>query len=152
MHRYLIAGLTLMLLCAAAPATARDAVDPVATADAFGAALARGDEAAVKQLLAPDVLIYEFGGEESSRDEYAAHHMKGDMAFLAGMKIQVIDRKHGANGNLAWVATRSRVTGTYKDKPLDSYSTESLVLRRARDGWRIIHVQWSSRPVAPGTK
>ena len=147
--RSLVPG--LLLLWSASPAIARD-LDPLGTASAFGAALAAGDEATVKSLLAPDVLIYESGGQENSRDEYAAHHMKADMAFLAKAQVQVIERKHGASGDLAWVATRSRTTGTYQDKAFDIYGTESLVLRRTTAGWRIVHVQWSSRPVEPKAK
>lgn len=140
-------GVVALALALMSPAAARDALDPVGVATAFSAALAAGDEATVKALLAPDVLIYESGGQEGSLAEYADHHMKADMAFLAHAKSQVLDRKHGNSGELAWVATRTRVTGTYKDKPLDLYSTESLVLKRAPGGWRIVHVQWSSRPV-----
>ena len=152
MHRHWLAGAGLLLLSTAVPAPAKDAMDPTGTADAFAAALGAGDEATVKLLLAPDVLIYESGGQESSRDEYAAHHMKADMAFLAKAQVQVIDRRHGTSGDLAWVATRSRTTGTYKDKPVDFYGTESLVLRRDPGGWRIVHVQWSSQPVEPKAK
>lgn len=152
MRRNWIAGAGLLLLSAASSAAARDITDPVGTADAFSAALVAGDEATVKRLLAPDVLIYESGGQESSRDEYAAHHMKADMAFLARSQSQVIERKHGATGELAWVATRTRITGTHKDRPVDLYSTETLVLRRDPEGWRIVHLQWSSRPAVPKAK
>ena len=135
------------------PEPAEDAAaHAVAHAEAFQRALATGDEASVGNLLAPEVLIYESGGQESSREEYMSHHMKGDMAFLAKAKLQVIERKHGASGNLAWVATRSRITGAHRDKPVDVYSTESLVLERKPEGWRIVHVQWSSRPVEPKAK
>lgn len=152
MHRHWIAGMGLLLLSAAMPASARDTMDPLGTADAFSAALATGDEATVKRLLAPDVLIYESGGQESSREEYAAHHMKADMAFLAHLQSQVVERKHGTNGDLAWVATRSRTTGTHKDKPVDLHGTETLVLKRGPEGWRIVHLQWSSRPAEPTAK
>lgn len=148
---------TLALAAAAAMGmttaeAARDMMDPLAVATAFGAAMASSDEATVKSLLAPDVLIYESGGQEASRDEYAAHHLKSDLAFLANAQIRVLGRKHGASGDLAWVATRSRITGMARDTPLDLYSTESLVLKRLPGGWQIVHVQWSSRPAAPKAK
>ncbi len=136
-----------------APGPAEDvAAVAVAHAEAFQRALASGDEAAVGNLLAPEVLIYESGGQESSREEYMSHHMKGDMAFLAKSQLQVIERKHGASGNLAWVATRSRITGVHRDKPVDIFSTESLVFERKPEGWRIVHIHWSSRSVEPKAK
>lgn len=139
--------LVLAACLAGSPALAKDMMDPIATAKAFSAALAAGDEAAVKTLLAPEVLIYESGGQEGSRDEYVGHHMKADIAFLANAQVQVIDRRQDVGADLAWVATRTRIAGKHKDKSFDEYSTETLVLKRMPGGWRIVHVQWSSQPV-----
>jgi mono/diheme cytochrome c family protein len=50
--------------------------------DAFGDALQSGDTQTATRLMSPTVLIYEGGGAERSRDEYASHHMQADMAFL----------------------------------------------------------------------
>ena len=121
---------------------------PVATVDAFEAAIVKGDETTAKKLLAPDVLIYESGGQETSRDEYAAHHMKGDMAFLAGSKREVLSRASGGDDQHAWVTTRSRITGRHKDKDVDILSTESMLLKNTSEGWRIVHIHWSSRPAS----
>lgn len=139
----------LVLLSAMPSAFGGDSTDPLATAKAFSAALMAKDEATVKTLLAPDVLIYESGGQETSRDEYAGHHMKGDMEFMANAKVQVLDSKHDVGQDRAWVATRSRITAKLKDKSIDVFSTETLVLKRTPEGWRIVHIQWSSRPVEP---
>ena len=133
----------------ASPAAAPVAADAAGTASAFAAALAKGDTATALSLLAENVVIYESGGQESSRQEYAASHLPLDIAFLAGMKIEVLERKQGGNGDVAWVITRSRLTGSYKGKAVDSYSTETLVLQRSPQGWRIVHVHWSSQPVEP---
>lgn len=147
-----VALLALMLLAFATPSWAQGELDAAGTAAAFSAAIVAGDEATAKSLLDPDVLIYESGRQENSRDEYAAHHLKGDMAFLAKARVQVLDRKHGTNGDLAWVATRSRISGTHKEKPVDVFSTETMVLKRVTESWRIVHIQWSSRPVEPKVK
>jgi ketosteroid isomerase-like protein len=34
--------------------------------------------------------------------------------------------------------------GAYKGKPVDRLTTETMVLRKTPDGWRIVHVHWSS--------
>ena len=87
--------------------------DPVAgpgdTVVRFLAALRAGDYETVLGLLDPQVIVYESGSVEHSRDEYAAHHMKADAEFL-----------------------------------------KSMVLRRTAEGWRIVHIHWSSRK-APAT-
>jgi len=119
---------------------------PVTVAEAFNTALARGDKAAVLELLAPNVLIYESGGQESSRDEYAGHHMPADMGFMATLKREQLSQESGGAGASAWVATRSRLSGRVKDKDLDLDSTETLVMSKTDAGWRIVHVHWSSAP------
>ena len=130
-------------------AAARDMMDPIGTVNAFQAAVANGDEGIAKNLLAPDVLIYESGGQERSRDEYTSHHMKGDMAFLGKAQIQRLDQKQHGHADLAVVSTRSRITGQHKDKAVDIHSTETMVLKRIAGGWQIVHIHWSSRPVEP---
>ena len=99
---------------AAAPAPASPAaLDAIGTADAFAAALVKGDAARALSLLSENVVIYESGGQESSREEYASHHLALDIAFMAGMKIERLDRKQGGNADVTWVITRSRCTGLY---------------------------------------
>jgi ketosteroid isomerase-like protein len=123
---------------------------PVAVVDAFGHALRTRDTPRALELLAPDVLVYEGGGVEASRDEYAAHHLKSDMEFLAAATVQQLERRHTVSGNVAIVTTRTRVKGQYQDKPFDQLGTETMVLRHAGGAWRITHIHWSSRP-APKT-
>lgn len=135
-----------LLLAGCTTPMARPAGELRAVAEAFERALASGDAAAASALLAPDVLIYESGGQETSRDEYASAHMKGDMAFLGASKREVLSRAEGGDGDTAWVSTRSRITGRHRDKDVDILSTETLVLKHSAGGWRIVHIHWSSRP------
>jgi ketosteroid isomerase-like protein len=123
---------------------------PTAVVEAFNHSLRTRDTGRALELLAPDVLIYEFGGQEASRDEYAADHMKGDMEFLAAATVEQLDQRQTVSGNVAIVTTRSRVKGQYQDKPYDQLSTETMVLRHAGGAWRITHIHWSSR-AAPKT-
>lgn len=118
---------------------------PEAAVEGFLKALAAGDEKAAKQWLAPDVLIYESGSKESSRDKYAAHHMKADMAFLAKAKMERLERATSASSSAAWVTSRLRIQGQSQGKPVDLLSTETMILTREDEGWRIRHIHWSSR-------
>ena len=119
---------------------------PQAAVDAFQAALKAGDSAAATRLLAPDVLIYEGGGAERSREEYAAHHLAADMAFLKTAQIDVLKRASGGDEDEAWITTESRIRGkSSMGKPLDVASTETALLRKTDEGWRIVHLHWSSQ-------
>jgi ketosteroid isomerase-like protein len=120
---------------------------PAAAVDGFHAALTRGDTSAASALLANDALVYESGRAERSKAEYAAHHLKADAKFAKSTRRTVTRRSGRVAGDLAWVATETRTAGTYKEKPIKSTGTETMLLRRERGGWRIVHVHWSSADV-----
>ena len=156
--KYLIAGAAALLLAdiaAAKPKTSQSAVNPVevvapsarpaaAVVDAFHAALRRGNTKAALSHLTDNALIYEAGGVERGRQEYASHHLGADSAFAQAVPGTVTRRAGEAVGSLAWIASEGRTTGTYKDKAIDRVTTETMVLRRQGNAWKIVHIHWSS--------
>ncbi len=121
------------------------ASDAVKVVDAFSAAIkaARLDDA--KKLLDPKVLILESGSSERSRDEYMRGHAIEDAAFMQTAKQELRYRQAQADGNLAWVATESTLDATENGKHIVLLSTETMLLRKTGDGWKIVHIHWSSR-------
>jgi len=126
-----------------------DVSTAVGTVNAFHAALANGNTAAALSLLAEDVIIYESGNVESSRAEYASHHVKADAAFSAAVKRTLIDRSQGETGDAAWVLSVETVTGTYRNRAINMRSVETMILHRNRGHWRIAHIHWSSGDLKP---
>ena len=122
--------------------------------DAFHKALTDGDPKQAMALLSDDVSIYESGGAEASKAEYASHHLDADIAFLKGIKQSVAARSSQASGDMALVTTQGATVGTYKDKSINSASTETMVLRLTEGKWKIVHIHWSSadkKPEAPAS-
>ena len=140
------------VMLAAVPGRARGAEPPPPAAEegartaaaAFHSALEAGDRAAALALLLPEVTVFESGGAELSRDDYAAHHLGADIEFVRATSEEVLARDVIAGSGMAVVTTRSRTTGTFRDKPIDLDGAETLVMRQTDDGWRIAHVHWSS--------
>ncbi len=128
-------------------ALAPSAREAAAAIDAFHDALSKGDQAAAAALIASDALIYESGGVERSKAEYTSHHLPADAAFARATKRTVKRRSGSAGGDLAWIATESTTTGNYKDRAINSVSTETMVLRREDGALRIAHIHWSSANV-----
>lgn len=120
---------------------------PEAVVDAYGAALRAKDEAAVRALLAPDVIIAEGGAAERSVDQYAGHHMPADMAFTAAVDFVVKKRDALAAEDMAAVISEAQIHGTYKGENVHSRMMETMVLRRTDGRWRIVHIHWSSAPI-----
>jgi len=113
-------------------------------ADGLHDAIAMRDVNALRSWVAPDVLIFESGGVESSLAEYEGHHMPADMAFMKTMEREVISRKVFDAGDSAIVVTRSRVHGVHEGKAVDLSSTETLVVKKMGDQWKVVHIHWSS--------
>lgn len=126
-----------------APGTAVD------TVTAFHAALANGDRATALGLLADDVVIFESGGVESSRAEYASHHLEADAAFSAAVPRTLISRTQGETADSAWVLSVEAINGTFRGRAIDSRSVETMLLRRVEGHWRIAHIHWSSADFGP---
>lgn len=134
---------------AKAPAQQAPLSAPVAEAarvlDAFHAALGRGDTAAALALLADDALIFEEGGAERGKAEYAAHHLAADAAFAQAVPSTRARRTGHSHGELAALFSEGRTRGAYKGKAVDRLTTETALLRRDRGRWVIVHLHWSSR-------
>ena len=142
----MIAGTLLILgFLVGAPARGHEEATPESVVDAFHEALAAGDRDAALSHLASEVIIFEGGGAEMSRGEYANHHLPGDMKFSAALETEITHRETRVEGTMAWLMSRSRTRGAYEGRDLDLLGTETMLLRRSGTEWKIVHVHWSSR-------
>ncbi len=123
------------------PIATSTAVD---TVQAFHAALAHGNTDAALALMAETALIFESGGVERSRAEYAGHHLKADAEFSAAVSRTLVDRSSDEDGNTAWVMSVETVKGSYRNRAINIRSVETMLLRRLNRQWRIVHIHWSS--------
>ncbi len=136
--------LVALALLTASPAAAQQAATPEATVQAFHAALAAGDSSGALALLAPEVTVFESGGAETLA-EYRSHHLATDMEFARGTIREIMHQQSGMAGDVAWVLSATRTTGSFRGRDLDSRGVETMVLTRTPGGWRIVHVHWSAR-------
>lgn len=122
------------------------AADAVNVVDAFSTAIKAVKLDQAEQLLDPQVLILESGSSERSRDEYMGGHAIADAAFMQTAHQQLRYRQARAAGDIAWVCTESLLHSMKDGKMNMLLSTETMVLRKSEDGWKIVHIHWSSRP------
>lgn len=114
------------------------------------AGLAAADGAGPAELAA-EALILESGEAELSAEEYLAGHARHDHEFLKSATIERKHRRSQASGDLAWVATVATLKVLKDGRPLTISSTESMVLRRGAEGWKIVHIHWSSHAAREGS-
>lgn len=136
---------TLFAIAVSAVSVQAFAVTPLETVAAFHQALATGktDEATV--LLSPTIKIFESGYVERSREEYAGHHLPGDVAFAKATSAAVLHQNEIIKGDIAVVTRETETKGKFKGVNVHSFGTETAVLEKQGDKWIITHVHWSSR-------
>lgn len=139
-----LAGLLLTTALFAASASSL-AASPKETLAAFHDALTSGDKTKAASLLAPDIAIYESGYVERSRDEYASHHLGGDIEFAKNSTRKVLKQTERIDGKTAVVWEESETTGVSRGKPVHVFGTGTAVPEKNGDNWSIVHVHWSSR-------
>ncbi|KFN42960.1 hypothetical protein N789_12615 [Arenimonas oryziterrae DSM 21050 = YC6267] len=125
------------------------AADATKVVESFLAALSAGNLPAAEALLDANVTILENGDAERSRAEYMGGHAKGDAAFLKNVHQQLKRRTAQADGNTAWVLSESVMHLTKDGKMTMLLNTETMLLRKSSQGWRIVHIHWSSRAMKP---
>ena len=134
------------------PVTVQDigpgAADAVKVVEAFSAAIKAVKLKEAGDLLDPKVLILESGSSERSRDQYLEEHAIADAAFMQKAQMQLRYRQARVDGNMAWVASEGLLQASRDGKPLAMLSTETMLLRKGAQGWKIVHIHWSSRAAA----
>ena len=122
-----------------------DSVGAVRAVEAFRAALANGDSAAVLTLLSPDAVVIESGDVEHL-DDYRRHHLPADIAFARAVHGVHALSSALARDNMAWVASTSVTRGQFDGRAVNSAGAELIVLTRANAAspWRIRVIHWSS--------
>lgn len=144
MHRSAVA---IVLVFASAPLAAQAPSDSAAVVDAvhgFHQALAAGDSLAALGHLHADALIFESGHAET-RAEYRSGHLRADIGFATATRREVTAEAVAVLGDAALYTGRSRTTGRVRDRDVDVQGTETIVLVRTSEGWRIRHIHWSSQ-------
>jgi hypothetical protein len=125
---------------------AQDARSPEAVIDAFHQALRTYNTAGALSLLGRELMVFEFGVVDPTLEAYAFQHLPFDMDTASQTVWTLTSREVGGSDEEPWVVSTYRVTGVRPDQvtPIDQTTTESVILRRTGDQYRIIHFHWST--------
>lgn len=146
--RWVACALGALVAATAAPtamaAQSGDEAAVRAVVTGFKDALRSGDGEAAVRHLHSDVRVFE-GGHSETLEEYRSGHLAADMRFLSAVETATTWESVEVEGDLALYLSRNHTTGTVGDREIDAQGVETMVLRRTDDGWRILHIHWSSR-------
>ena len=107
-------------------------------------AIVENDSEKAGEILHDDATILEGVGMETKR-EYLSHHFHSDGNFLSAMNREEVSQEISVEGNMAWVTSKTKMTGTYSGRDIDLSSLELAILKKENGMWRVIALHWSSR-------
>ena len=64
--------------------------------------------------------------------------------YLAATNSELLEHNVKVTGNSAVSMSRSKTTGTYKNKTLNYEGMETIVLEKQLGEWKIVHIHWSN--------
>lgn len=135
----------VLALFTAIPSAADEHSGPTAAIDTFRTALATGNRAAIKDVLADDVLVFEGGGVERSLKEYSSHHLGSDIKFSKSVDFKLAERTVHEENELAVISSRYNVSGSYKGSDIDLTMNETITVSKSNESaWKIIQIHWSN--------
>lgn len=122
--------------------------DAVQVVNNFMAALSTGNLAATRDFLDPGAIVIHNGSIRGSRDEYMAQQAKADADSLQKTQRQLLRRDARAGAAFAWVVSEKLFRTQAGGKASLLSTSETMLLAKTDAGWKIVHIHWSSRPVA----
>ncbi|MDB5969542.1 MAG: hypothetical protein JWQ90_1992 [Hydrocarboniphaga sp.] len=136
----------LLALTVISPARADAPTTPSDTVEAFHKALRQGDGKAALAFMARDITVFEQGFEETSRDSWGSKQLPDANQFAKQTERRVLRREASQDTNTACVISTTLTTGDFDGRKLELEGTETMLLRRDGDGWKIAHIHWSAHP------
>jgi len=127
------------------------AAEAVAVLNAYMGALANAQFDVARKLMAPNAVVLRDGRVLGSRDTYFAGDARTDAALLHGAQRDLLRRDAKAGDGVALVLSEKRLRTSTDGKSTDQLVTETALLVKTPDGWKIAHMHASSRPTPPAT-
>ncbi|NUS61892.1 MAG: SnoaL-like domain-containing protein [Lysobacter sp.] len=114
--------------------------------DSFMTALIGGQLETARQMMLPDAVVMSNGQILGTRDGYIDGAAKADSAALRNVQRELVDRGAKAGANLGWVVSEKRLRGAAGTQgPRELMLSETMLLMRTEQGWKIAHIHWSGR-------
>jgi ketosteroid isomerase-like protein len=120
--------------------------------ESYNRAFVGKDLAALKALLAPDVVLYEHSVRNIGLEDVWENHLRPEVAAFEGTKADFTDVRVWASNDLALVTRNYAITATMNGRAIDARGNETMGWA-LRDGtWKVVHIHYSHpcpRPAPP---
>jgi hypothetical protein len=122
--------------------------DAVQVVNEFMWALSTGDLATARRFLDPATVVISNGVIYGNRDAYLSGPAKSDAVYLQKSQRKLLRRQARAGATFAWVISEKLLRIEQDKTSVARVNTETMLLAKGAGGWKIVHINWSSRAAA----
>jgi ketosteroid isomerase-like protein len=123
-----------------------------AALEKYNTAFKNKDVETVKNLLAPDVLLYEHSVRNDGLQDVFENHLKPEILEFEDLKLEFSDLRVTPGGTLVLVTRQYTVQGTLRGREINARGNETMVWKKVDGSWKTAHIHYSHpcpRPPAP---
>lgn len=145
-----LASLLLLTALAVSAAEADDAGAVKRVLGAYQAALEARSVEALGKVVDPDLLVLEGTHKNVGWKDYRDNHIGPEMAEWKSFRVadpRLVSLE--VEGGMAFAVQEAAYTIVMEGKTVSMRAAETFVLRKGKDGWRVKHVHFSAKKLAP---
>jgi ketosteroid isomerase-like protein len=120
-----------------------------AAVDRYNAAFTSRDLAALKGLLAPDIVLYEHSVKNIGLDDVWENHLRPEVEAFENATGEFTDARYWVAGGLGLVTRQYRIQATMRGRPIDARGNETMVWSKRDGAWKVVHIHYSHRCPRP---
>ena len=114
-----------------------------AAVESYNRAFVQKDLAALKGLLAPDIILYEHSVRNDGLDDVWDNHLKPEVQAFEGATAEFSDVRVWVQGDVALVARQYRIKATMNGRAIDAKGNETMGWARRDGRWMVVHIHYS---------
>jgi ketosteroid isomerase-like protein len=109
----------------------------------YDQAVAKKDVETVRNLLAPELLVYEHSVRNDGAQDAFQNHLKPEILEGEGLQLSSSDVRITTSADLALVTRQYRVRGTFQGRTIDASGNETQAWKRTNGEWQLVHLHYS---------
>jgi ketosteroid isomerase-like protein len=114
-----------------------------AAVDEYNRAFLGKDLAALKALLAPDVVLYEHSVRNIGLDDVWENHLRPEVEAFQDTRGEFTDMRVWISSELAVVTRQYSIQAVMQGRPIDARGNETMGWARRDGAWKVVHIHYS---------
>jgi len=114
-----------------------------AAVEAYNRAFLGKDLAALKALLAPDVVLYEHSVRNIGLDDVWENHLRPEVEAFEDTRGEFTDLRVWLSQGVGLITRQYSIQATMRGRPIDARGNETMGWVYRDGGWKVVHIHYS---------